>query len=148
MTHARQVVPRVRRRGFTLPELMLSVVVLSIGILAMVASMAAMMRLQRLALNRADMVSLADSKLDDLRGAATSQSADTVQLALGGSTVTSMALHADTIVGSSGRTFYRRWAVSAGPFASTRNVQLRISPDIDDRMMPAKVDLYTMILLY
>ena len=84
----------------------------------------------------------------DLRGAATSQSADTVQLALGGSTVTSMALHADTIVGSSGRTFYRRWAVSAGPFASTRNVQLRISPDIDDRMMPAKVDLYTMILLY
>ena len=59
-----------------------------------------------------------------------------------------LSRNADTIVGSSGRTFYRRWAVSAGPFASTRNVQLRISPDIDDRMMPAKVDLYTMILLY
>jgi prepilin-type N-terminal cleavage/methylation domain-containing protein len=136
------------RRGFSLPELMLSIVILSVGVLALAGSMAAMMRYQQLASNRADMIGLADSKLEDLRGAGVSQSADTVQLAAGGSLTSSTALHCDTLTSVRGRTFYRRWLVAAGPVTSTRDVQLRIVPQLDDRTTPSRVDVHTMVILY
>lgn len=136
------------RRGFSLPELMLAIVVLAVGVLGLSGSMASMMRFQQLVANRSEMVALGDSKLDDLRGAATSQSSDTVQLAVGGSLTSATTLHCDTLTSSSGKVYYRRWLVAAGPTASTRDVQLRLVPQLDDRRTPSRVDLHTMIILY
>lgn len=139
--------PRLRR-GFSLPELMLAIIVLAVGVLALAGTMLGMMRYQLLASNRAEMVSMGDSKLEILRGAGVSQSADTTQLAVGGSLTSSQNLHADTLTSSGGRTFYRRWLVTAGPVASTRDVQLRIVPQIDDRTTPSKMDVHTMVIIY
>jgi prepilin-type N-terminal cleavage/methylation domain-containing protein len=136
------------RRGFSLPELMIAIMVLSIGVLALSGSMLAMMRYQELASNRAEMVSMGDSKLEDLRGAGVSQSADTVQLAVGGSLTSSTALHCDTLTSARGRVYYRRWVVVAGPVASTRDVQLRVSPQVKDRATPIFMDVHTMVIIY
>lgn len=139
--------PRVRlgrRDGFTLIELMLSVVILVIGLLGLASAMASVTRYQDLAGTRAEMATLAEAKLEQLRGAGTARTADTVQLVVGGSISSSMAGHADTVMGR-GRQYVRRWAVVQGP-ASTRRVTLRILPLVDDRRTPARLDFVTQIL--
>lgn len=140
--------PRRPRRGFSLPELMLAIVVLAIGVLALAGTMLALMRYQELASNRAEMVSFGDSKLEDLRGAGVSQSADTVQLAVGGSLTSAAALHCDTLTSARGRVYYRLWQVAAGPVPSTRDVQLRVVPQVKDRVTPVRVDVHTMVIIY
>lgn len=134
-----------RERGFTLIELMLSVVILVIGLLGLASAMASMTRSQDLASARTEMALLAEAKLEQLRGAATARTIDTVQLAIGGSLTASVALHADTVAGR-GRRYVLRWAVVAG-FAGTRRVTLRISPLVDERRTPARLDFMTQILL-
>lgn len=135
-----------RERGFTLIELMLSVVILVVGLLGLASAMASMTRHHDLTGNRTEMGMLAEAKLEQLRGAATARTLDTVQLAFGGSLTASLAQHADTVAGRGGRRFVRRWEVVAGP-GNTRVVRLRIMPLMDDRRTPAQIDFLTHILV-
>lgn len=133
-----------RESGFTLIELMLSVLILVFGLLGLASAMASMTRHHDLTGTRTEMGLLAEAKLEQLRGAATAGTADTVQLLVGGSLTVSLPLHADTVTGR-GRRYIRRWSVAAGP-ASTRLVTMRILPLVDDRRTPARLDFLTHIL--
>jgi type II secretory pathway pseudopilin PulG len=134
---------RMRRDGFTLIELMLSIVMLVVGLLAMATTMASMMRYQDLSAARTDMTALADNKFEQLRAAASTRTVDTLQLAIGGSLTIPTAQHVDTLT-ERGRTYVRLWVVAAGP-GGTRDVRLRIQPLVDEPRTPAQIDFRTMI---
>ena len=138
---------RTDRRGFSLPELMVAIMVLTVGLLGLAASMASMMRYQDLASNRAEMAGLGDSKLEQLRGAGSTRSSDTLQLAVGGSLTSAVASHADTITTLRGRVYFRRWLVAAGP-SGTRDVTMRVAPQLQDIRTPAKVDVSSIVIIY
>lgn len=139
--------PRRDRRGFSLPELMIAIMIVTVGLLGLAASMASMMRFQDLASNRAEMAGLGDSKLEQLRGAGSTRSSDTLQLAVGGSVSASVALHSDTVTTLRGRVYFRRWLVSAGP-SGTRSVQMRIAPQLSDIRTPSNVDVSSIVIIY
>lgn len=132
--------------GFTLIELMLSVVILVFGLLGLASAMASMTRYHNLAATRAEMTLLADAKLEELRAKAANPPIDSTQLAPGGSLVTPTALHADTVSGRAGRRYLRLWEVVPGA-GGTRHLTLRIMPEVDDRQTPARLDFTTQILI-
>lgn len=139
--------PHPGRGGFSIPELLIAIVILTVGLLGLAAAMVSMMRYQDLASNRAEMAALGDSKLEQLRGAGSTRSSDTLQLAVGGSLTTSVALHADTLTTLRGRVYFRRWLVAAGP-AGSRDVELRVAPLLNDVRTPTKVDVSSIIIIY
>jgi prepilin-type N-terminal cleavage/methylation domain-containing protein len=129
--------------GFTLVELMLAIIVLTVGLLGLASTMASMTRYQDLSAVHADMTALGDHKIEQLRVAATYMTADTMQLVVGGSVTVPTALHVDTLV-ERGRTFLRLWEVQAGP-GGTRQVALRVRPLVDDARTPSRLDFTTLI---
>ena len=132
-------------RGFTLVELMIAVVILTMGLLGLASGTATMTRYQAQSSARAEMTLLADSKVEQLRAAATVLTPDTVQLQIGGSVTTPTALHTDTLVGPSGRVYVRLWSVQAGPSA-TRDLRLRIQPEVVVPQTPARLDFAALIV--
>lgn len=135
-----------RERGFTLIELMLSIVILVVGLLGLASAMASMTRYQDLAGGRAEMTLLADAKLEDLRGKAAANPPDSTQLAIGGSLTAPTALHVDTVTGRGGRRYLRLWTVADGP-GGTRDLTLRVQPIVDDRRTPARLQFTTQIII-
>jgi prepilin-type N-terminal cleavage/methylation domain-containing protein len=129
--------------GFTLVELMLAIIVLSVGLLGLASTMVSMTRYQDLGAAHADMTALGDHKIEQLRVAATYSTADTMQLVIGGSMTVPTAQHVDTLV-ERGRIYLRLWEVVAGP-GGTRQVNLRVRPVVDDARTPAQVDFTTLI---
>jgi prepilin-type N-terminal cleavage/methylation domain-containing protein len=134
---------RGREGGFTLIELMLAIIVVVVGLLGIASTMATMTRYQDLSAARADMDALADSKLEQLRAASQTRSADTLQLAIGGSLTVATAPWTDVIT-ERGRTYVRLWTVAAG-VGGTRDVTLRIQPQVDERRTPRLIDFQTLI---
>lgn len=126
---------------------MISIMILTVGLLGLAGTMASMMRYQDLASNRAEMAGLGDSKLEQLRGAGSTRSTDTLQLAVGGSLTSSVAAHADTVTTLRGRVYFRRWLVAAGP-AGSRDVQMRVAPQLSDIRTPSNVDVSSIIIIY
>jgi prepilin-type N-terminal cleavage/methylation domain-containing protein len=134
-----------REAGFTLIELMLSVIILVVGLLGLASAMASMTRHQDLTASRTEMGLFAEAKLEQLRLTGLARNADTLQLVVGGSLTASQANHADTVAGRGGRRYIRRWTVVTG-FSGTRLVTLRVLPQTDDRRTPARLDFTTQIL--
>ena len=134
-----------RERGFTLVELVVAMVILTIGLLGLASSMATLTRWQALSASRAEMSLLADGKLEQLRGAASVMSAGISELAIGGSVSTAVEPWTDPVVGPNGRQYVLLWSVAAGP-GSTRSVQLRIKPAVDAPTTPKKIDFNTLIV--
>jgi prepilin-type N-terminal cleavage/methylation domain-containing protein len=126
--------------GFTLVEMMIAIIVLTVGLLGMASTMASMTRYQDLATVHADMTALGDHKIEQLRVLAIH---DPAQLAPGGSITVPTAGYADSLV-ERGRMFIRLWAVAAGP-AGTQQVSLRVRPQVDDARTPAQLDFNTLI---
>ena len=127
-------------------ELMIAIILISVGLLGLASLSVAVMRFEELASNRNEMVLLADSKLEELRGAARTRSADTLQLEIGGSLSTPTALHVDTIPSGHGVRFVRTWKVEAGP-AGSRLVRMRISALHQNGRSPRFIDFTTLILI-
>jgi prepilin-type N-terminal cleavage/methylation domain-containing protein len=134
---------RPAESGFTLVEMMLAIIVLTVGLLGLASTMASMTRYQDLSAVHADMTALGDHKIEQLRVAATYMTADTMQLVVGGSLTVPTALHVDTLV-ERGRTFIRLWQVQDGP-GGTRQVALRVQPLVDDARTPSRLDFSTLI---
>jgi len=134
---------RPAESGFTLVELMLAIIVLTVGLLGLASTMVSMTRYQDLGAAHADMTALGDHKIEQLRVAATYQTADIAQLDVGGSMTVPTALHVDTLV-ERGRTYIRLWQVQNGP-GGTRQVNLRVRPQVDDVRTPAQLDFSTLI---
>jgi prepilin-type N-terminal cleavage/methylation domain-containing protein len=129
--------------GFTLVEMMIAIIVLTVGLLGLASTMASMTRFQDLSAVKADMTALGDHKIEQLRVAATYMTPDTMQLVIGGSLMAPAALHVDTLV-ERGRTFIRLWEVQAGP-GGARQVTVRVRPQVDDARTPARLDFSTLI---
>lgn len=126
--------------GFTLVELMLGLIVLTIGLLGMASTMMSLTRHQDLSAVHADMTALGDHKIEQLRVVATHSPA---QLDVGGSLTVPTAQYVDTVV-ERGRTFIRLWQVQAGP-GGARQVTVRVRPQVDDDRTPAQLDFNTLI---
>lgn len=131
--------------GFTLIELMIAIAVIVVGVLAMSSSMATMTRWQDMSAARTDMAALADNKFEQLRQAAVFNTAQTVEIAVGGSLTVNTANYND-VVTERGRTYRRRWVVTAGP-GGTRSVTLRIIPEVNGARAPGSKDFQTLITL-
>ncbi len=123
-------VPSVSRgsaAGFTLVELMMAMFILTVGLLGVASVMAGVISRQIRTASRMEMTVMAESKLEELRAYSMLGASDTMQVAIGGSLTSSVAIHADVQTSPSGRQFNRRWLVAAGP-AGARNVTVRIEP--------------------
>ena len=117
------------RRGFTIVELLLAIVLLSVGMLASAGILVSSTRLQRMASSRAELTALGEAKLEELRAYGQTIPADPLRakLAIGGSTTTTTTAYADSLTGLNGTTYLRRWQISAG-IAGARQVRLRVEP--------------------
>ena len=135
--------PNTAREGFTIVELIIAVFILSVGIIGLAGSMMHAGTIQRLGLSRVEMTSLAESKIEDLRSKAVSQT-DTLHITLGGSLTSSTTDHWDQVTSAAGRSYRRRWVVAAGP-AGSRDVTLRIEPLPAARGEAASLDFSTLL---
>lgn len=120
---------RSARGGFTVIELMVAVMIISVGLLGMGSVMGSSSRLQTLAVSRGEMATAAESKIEELRvfGATATDSPLRVAIGVGGSIVAPVAGYSDSTQAVSGRWFYRRWQIQNG-VAGTRQVTIRVVP--------------------
>jgi prepilin-type N-terminal cleavage/methylation domain-containing protein len=142
-----QVVSSVRNRhGFSLVELIVSMLVLSLALLAIGHVMVSTARLQQNAESRMEYVALADGKLDQLRSYAALRSADTVQLSLGGSLTSDAAGKSQQVTSDRGRPYIIRWQVTQG-LNGTRSVTVRVAPVNAGRSELRHMDLRALMAL-
>lgn len=135
-----------RRGGFTLVELIVALVLFSVGILALSSVLLGTDRWASRVEAQLELVAAAEGKLDQLRRAALAGTADTVQLVIGGSLDSDLQNHSDTVVSAEGRTYIRRWKVEEGP-VGTREVTLRVaSQNTGDRRASTR-DFVTLVLV-
>ena len=121
------VAPRDSSAGFTLIELTVAMVILTVGLVGVAGLMASAIQRQLRASSRIEMTTLAESKTEELRAYAMLGAADTTQVSVGGSLTTFEADHSETQEGPSGQAYNLRWTVAAGP-AGTRAVTVRVTP--------------------
>jgi prepilin-type N-terminal cleavage/methylation domain-containing protein len=142
--------PRLRsRRGFTLVELMVAIVLITVGLIGSAALMSSSLRYQRGASSREEMLALAEGKLDELRSY---QNAPVVsglraRLAVGGSVTSPVPGYFDAVNSPTGKPYLRRWAITNGT-VRTRAVQVRIVPIYVDYFATSRVDLQTLIQIF
>ena len=132
--------------GFSLVEMIVAIMILSIGVLGMASLMTAVTRSETRATGRIEATEVLESKIEELRAVAAAGTSDTIQLALGGSLTTAQANHADTTSSGSGRSFVRLWLVEAGP-GRTRKVTVRAEPRDEGLFDPPAVDVTTNLLI-
>ena len=139
--------PRARR-GFTIVELVMAIMLLTIGMMAMAGVLASSSRLQKVSQSRGEMTTLAEAKLEELRsyGATVPGSTLRTNLALGGSRTSSVTGYSDQITGVSGQSFHRRWEIVDG-IAGTREIRLRVRPVTASRGQLSQLDFTTLVYL-
>ena len=134
------------RGGFSLVELMVAVVILSVGVLGTVTLLVGVTRNEMRTTSRVEMTELAEGKIDQLRAAASVGAPYPLELSVGGSQTTSQANHADTVSSPAGRVYVRRWEIEAGPAGT---ITLHMSLDVRDQVVfpvPAVVLTTNMLL--
>jgi hypothetical protein len=128
---------------------MVSMVILTIGLVSLAELLAVTMRLQQLGRNETSAVRLAEDLMDQLR----SQNFDlSASIQIGGSLTADVANYNDIVPGGPGRqTYRRRWLVAAGPASAAgavpnlRQVTVRVIPDVADSRVAATYELVTFI---
>jgi prepilin-type N-terminal cleavage/methylation domain-containing protein len=136
-----------QKRGFTVAEMLVAIIILGVGMLALAGLMATVMGRHTRATVVQEMTTLAESKLEELRALSIIKSADTAQVTLGGSLTANVTKHNDTIASPVGRTYYRRWAVAIHP-SGTRKVDMRIEmTQTHDRHKVGAMDFSTLMLV-
>jgi prepilin-type N-terminal cleavage/methylation domain-containing protein len=134
--------------GFTLLELMVAIIILSITVLGVAGVMVGTSEWQDRVDSNMELTTLAEGKLERLRvSARTLRHPDTLQLNVGGSLTSSTTYHADTVATLDGVTYLRRWSVANGPVTRTRQVTLRVTPADTTGHTILSRDFTTIILL-
>lgn len=142
--------PLVRsRRGFGLVELMVAIIMLSVGMLGMASLMASALRRERISSTRMEVSSLAEAKFEELRayGALNYTHALRARLNPGGSLTLNVGNYTDSLTALNGRTYYRRWTVANGTALNTRRVTLRVTPKVPLRYDTRSVEFTTLVVL-
>ena len=134
------------RKGFSLPELIVSILILTIGLLALASIMGASMGRQRLASSRAEMTVVAEAKLEELRGYGTTPAGNALRnrLNVGGSLTAATANYSDSSVTLGGRWYYRRWTI-ANDVAGTRRATVRVVPAVQRDFDLRQLDFTSLI---
>jgi hypothetical protein len=93
-----------------------------------------------------ELTSIGEAKLDELRSFSALRSADTVQIANGGSLTSNVANHWEQATSPRGRQYNLRWLVAPG-LNGTKDVTLRVAPvSARARELPY-MDMRTLMLL-
>jgi type IV pilus modification protein PilV len=144
--------PSNNDRGFTLIEVLVAMVILTIALVSMAELMAVTLRLQQLGRNQTAAVRLAQDKIDELMA---QNWAVAAQLAVGGSLTADVANHFDTpptvSLTDTARNYRRRWVVAAGPAdpavaaGRLRVITVRVTPVVADRRTYTPTDITTIV---
>ena len=140
---------RLRARpGFGLIELMVAIIVLSVGMLGLASLMASALRRDRLTTSRSEVVSVAEAKFEELRSYSALHSSDALRarLNVGGSLTANTTNYTDSLTALNGRDYYRRWTVANGTAVGTRRVTLRVTPKTPLRYDTKSVDFTTLVV--
>lgn len=123
-----------QRAGFTIVEIIVAIMILVIGLLGMAGIMASTTQLQQLTSSRAEITTLAETKLEELRSYGMTASTDALRanLAVGGSMTAPAAGYRDTVLNVRGKTYARAWEISQD-VVGTRRVSMRVSPVVDGK---------------
>lgn len=131
-------------RGFTIVEVLIAMVILTVALVSIAELMAITIRMQMLGRNQTQAARLAQDKIDELM----SQNFTTnASVAIGGSLTADVANYFDDPSGL----YKRRWQVSAGPVDppvtanSLRVLTVRIIPVVNDRRTATPTDITTLI---
>lgn len=126
-------------RGFTLIEVLIAMVILTIALVSMAELMAITLRMQMMGRNETSAIRLAQSKIDQLVNL---NFTTTTTANVGGSLTSNTASYFDTLAPG----FTRRWQITAiTGETKVRNLTVRVIPDIGDRRTNAQIDLTTII---
>lgn len=130
-------------RGFTLVEVLIATVILTVALVSMAELMAVTIRMQMLGREQTSAVRLAQDKIDELM----SQDFAVAALGIGGSLTADVADHFDDPTAL----YKRRWLVAAGPVdpvgiaANLRVVTVRVTPVVTDRRTATAAEITTII---
>ena len=122
---------------------MVSMVILTIGLVALAELLAVTMRLQQLGRNETSAVRLAEDLMDQLRSLNFDSSAN---IQIGGSLTGNVANYNDAVPG-----YQRRWLVAAGPASAAgavpnlRQITVRVIPEVTDRRTASTYELVSVI---
>jgi prepilin-type N-terminal cleavage/methylation domain-containing protein len=150
--------PSNNDRGFTVIEVLVAMVILTVALVSMAELMAVTLRLQQLGRNQTVATRLAQDKIDELM----SRNFAFNQLAVGGSLTADVANHFDVPAAGTGGNLQwrRRWLVEAINFGdtgmkegvatpvaagATRRVTVRAIPVVTDLRVTNPVDLVTIV---
>lgn len=133
-------------RGFTLVEVLIAMVILTIALVSMAELMAITLRMQMMGRNETAAVRLAQSKVDEL--VAVDFDAVGSVVAVGGSLTADTAGYFDdpAAEGFTGGGFKRRWQIEAiAGETRVRTLTVRIIPTSTDRRTNAQIEIVTII---
>ena len=142
-TNERGLAPRsaAREGGFTLVEVLIAMVILTIALVSMAELMAVTLRMQMMGRNETSAVRLAQSKIDEL--VAVDFDSPGTPVAIGGSLTADLAGYFDEPDDSG---FKRRWQISAINLEpKIRTLTVRMIPNIADRRTNAQIEITTII---
>jgi prepilin-type N-terminal cleavage/methylation domain-containing protein len=138
--------PSNNERGFTVVEVLVAIVILTVALVSMAELMAVTLRLQQLGRNQTSAIRLAQDKIDELM----SQNwAAAPQMTLGGSLTADQANHFD--VPATAPDYRRRWTVVDGPVdppvaaGRLRVITVRVIPRVTDRRTYTPVDVTSIV---
>ena len=130
--------PPTNERGFTLVEVLIAMVILTIALVSMAELMAITLRMQMMGRNETSAVRLAQSKIDEI----VAVNFTDATVAVGGSLAADVTAYNDTPVAG----YHRRWLIEAiAGETRVRTLTVRIIPTINDRRTNAQVELVTII---
>jgi prepilin-type N-terminal cleavage/methylation domain-containing protein len=135
-------------RGFTLIEVLIAMVILTVALVSLAELMAITLRMQMLGRNYTAAVRLAQDKVDELM---TQNFNTAATVAIGGNLTMDVANHFDDPSDGGNNVYKRRWTVAAGPADpgvpanSIRVLTVRVIPLVNDLRTAPPTDLTTII---
>lgn len=130
--------PATNERGFTLVEVLVALVIATIGLVSLAQLMAITLRMQMLGRNETAAIRMAQSKIDQL----VAVNFTNATVAVGGSLTSNVTNYNDTP--ESG--YLRRWQISAiSGETRIRSLTVKVIPTRVDRRTNAEVQLTTII---
>ena len=132
---------RSNERGFTLVEVLIAMVIMSVGLVAVAQLMAVSTQSHRLGRLTSEASILATTKLEELVKL-NFATAPAVQITAAPNSLTTNVANYFDVTGAG---YTRRWQVAAGPTADTRRVTVRIIPPLSARPFSKEVEVITIL---
>lgn len=133
------------QRGFTLAEVVVALLVCTVGLVAMAQMLAVTLRMQQLGRNSTAAIRMAQDKIDEL---SSMHFENNPSVMCGGSLTANVANYSDVPqINGAAQPYNRRWQITRGPDndPQLRVVTVRLVPDIADRTRASQPDLVGII---